>query len=207
MSLIFVRHAQSQGNATGDYSTATHDSLSELGHRQAHALAAVLARHSIARVLVSPLTRTVQTIHPYLQCSNHIAEIWPELAEGCWQARDLTPAATFPTEPCILPEDLAPHFTFRDGRPLRPCGHETFAQGFYRARLVLQRLEPYSTGPSDTLVVTHGHMLREMLNLITVAPEPVEFAHDNCGLTRIERTPSHWVIHYLNRPTWNPDSP
>lgn len=201
MSFILVRHAQSQGNATGDYSTATHDSLSELGLRQARCLADALRPMRFTHVIASPLTRAVQTIHPYLLAAGRQAEIWPELAEGCWQERELSSVSDFPTEPCELAPEAAACFRFRDGRAIRPCGHETYAQGLYRARLVLERLSEAHAG-NDVLVVTHGHMLREMLNLVVKSLEPVRFPHENCAMTSITRDGDQWMIDYTNRPTW-----
>ncbi|HEX2513472.1 MAG TPA: histidine phosphatase family protein, partial [Chloroflexota bacterium] len=57
MRLYLVRHAQSEANA--GLPGATRDSrLTELGRRQAEAVAQCLARHRIGRVLASPYVRT-----------------------------------------------------------------------------------------------------------------------------------------------------
>lgn len=202
MSFIFVRHAQSQGNATGDYSTDTHDSLSELGIRQAESLARRLTPMRFTRVIVSPLTRAMQTIRPYLLATGQQAEIWPELAEGCWQEPIYTEVTEFPVEPFELTPDLAPCFRFRDGKSVRPCGHESYAHGVYRGRLVLDRLVR-DHAQDEVLVVTHGHLLREMLNLVVKSRESVFFDHENCGMTRLIRQGNGWLIDYTNRSTWN----
>ena len=48
-------------------------------------LADVLSGWSFDRIITSPLQRALQTIAPYLAATQQRAEIWPEIAEACWQ--------------------------------------------------------------------------------------------------------------------------
>ena len=60
MRLYLVRHAQSEANA-GLPGASRDCALTELGRRQAQAVAQRLARHRIDRVLASPYVRTLET--------------------------------------------------------------------------------------------------------------------------------------------------
>src|SRR5690625_5259286 len=84
MELLFIRHAQTIGNQTGNYDLTEKGQLSKLGYRQALCLAEVLLDKAIDRVICSPYERTMHTIIPYLDQAEAMAELWPELAEGCY---------------------------------------------------------------------------------------------------------------------------
>ncbi len=201
MSLTFVRHAETWANASGDYSTATGDLLPDNGLAQAQRLAAALLRRPApARIVVSPMTRALQTIRPYLMATGRTGEIWPELAEGCWQEPEAGEANDWPAEPCVLADEFVEWFEFRNGQALHPCGGESYAQGRYRAKCVLQRLQSDAREEgADTLVVTHGHLLREMMNVVVAAERLVRFEHDNCAMTRVWWKGS-WMVEFVNRP-------
>lgn len=66
--MILLRHGQSEFNlhftATRRDPGINDPKLTELGHRQAEAAAAALAREPIRRILCSPYTRALQTVAP-----------------------------------------------------------------------------------------------------------------------------------------------
>jgi len=61
MRLILVRHGESEWNRDGRILGRADIELSELGHRQAHAVAIALRRERIKAVYCSPLKRAVET--------------------------------------------------------------------------------------------------------------------------------------------------
>ena len=198
MHLLLVRHAESMGNATGDYSVATHDSLSPRGREQAQELAAHLRTQAIDAVLVSPLSRARQTILPYLEATGRTAEVWPELAEGCWQEPSADVADAWPRAPMSLPPGQRRFLAFRAGEAVRPAGTETFAQGLFRVRAALALLmSRFAAPPVTVLVLTHGHFLREFLRL-ALGAAGVRFPHDNCGMTSLTFAGA-WMVRYVNR--------
>lgn len=81
MSLFLLRHGQSHGNATGDYSMLDLDPLSEEGQKQAEQATEALTGVSLEKIVVSPLLRATQTAFPYLEKTGRKAEVWPEIAE------------------------------------------------------------------------------------------------------------------------------
>ena len=79
MEVLFVRHGQPQWERDG---WAVDDPpLTELGRRQAEALADQLAEVEIDEILVSPLVRAQQTAAPLLERLGRQAETLPWLAE------------------------------------------------------------------------------------------------------------------------------
>lgn len=201
MQLLLLRHAESEGNATGEYSGDSHDSLSKEGIRQATQLASRLAGLGIDTVISSPLQRALYTIAPYLQNSRIEAEIWPELAEACWQKTRNPSSLSWPSEPAEIPEDIEDYFSFRDGKAVRPSGSETFGQGLYRVNAAVT-LTTSAFGKEDAtvLAVTHGHAINEFLNFALKTAQPVHFGHDNCGITRLTYEDQRWSVQYINRP-------
>ena len=109
MNVTILRHGQTVGNATGDYSTQANDVLSAVGVEQAERLAAGLAGYQFDAIYCSPLERALKTIAPYLRENGRSAEVWPELAEVCWQADHTAPIPTRdqPPRPVTVEPELA----------------------------------------------------------------------------------------------------
>jgi broad specificity phosphatase PhoE len=199
MKLFIVRHAQSQGNATGDYSVDSHDSLSELGQRQAASLADSLHLLNFDKIIVSPLQRALETLTPYLEATGQRAEIWPEIAEGCWQRPVDTPRDCWRTQPASVPEVVKHLFTFREDRAIKPVD-KTFEEGVLRADDAYRLLQDMATDSGAcVLMLTHGHFIRELLNRLLDTRHCVSFAHDNCGVTSLTFD-GLWNMNYCNRP-------
>jgi broad specificity phosphatase PhoE len=83
LDIIFLRHAETIGNAGGDYSGNNGDTLTAIGRRQTQNVVVKLEKFKFDIILASPLTRARLTILPYLKKHGAIAYIWPELAECC----------------------------------------------------------------------------------------------------------------------------
>ena len=125
MKIYFVRHAQSVGNAGGEYDRTTASQLTELGRKQAEALAERLMGYGFDEILVSPLERTVRTILPYLKKTDRKAEVWPELVEARGR-KDIemeVPEVMRMGAPIELPEEALPYLVIREdeyGKHLAP---------------------------------------------------------------------------------------
>ena len=197
MKLILVRHGESRGNASGDYSIELSDSLSPAGTEQAETLAGRLAGYPIDHVIVSPLTRALQTAAPYLRTSGKKGEVWPELSEACWQEPAFETADSFSVEPAEIPDDLKELYFFRDGNEVLPID-ETYAKGIYRVGCAVSLLETYKEKPVTVLAVAHGHLIREVLIQLIKPEHFTRFPHDNCGMTFLEYDEC-WIVRYINR--------
>jgi broad specificity phosphatase PhoE len=82
MSIVLVRHGQTEPNRAGQLLGRRDASLTDLGLRQASAAAeAVMAAHDIAYVVSSPLERAMETAAMF-GCSVGVDERWIEVDYG-----------------------------------------------------------------------------------------------------------------------------
>ncbi len=94
MRLILVRHGESEWNRTGRYQGQLDAPLSDLGLRQADALAARLARETLDAIYTSPLQRARRTAeaiaryHPNVPFHEDTALL--EIHHGDWQGLHAT---------------------------------------------------------------------------------------------------------------------
>ncbi len=200
MKLLILRHAESEGNASGNYSTAQADSLSIQGEQQARDLVKPLTQWHFDKIITSPLQRALQTVAPYLAATGQTADIWPELAEACWHADREAPTMSWRSQPDSLPNTLAHLFTFRDGHAAKPAYPESFGTGLRRVHACLDLIHNRFGQSSQTiLMATHGHFIREFLNLIQNKDKhPAAFEHDNCGATLVSFN-GGWTMEFCNQ--------
>ncbi len=200
MNLVLLRHAESKGNADGNYSTVHHDSLSALGREQATGIVDCLREFDFDEVVVSPLQRALETVAPYLDATGKRAEIWPEIAEACWQEEVEPPSESWDTQPVSVPDEIAGLFHFRNGEAVKPAAPGSFAEGMCRAKITYERiLEMTSTPVRSVLMVTHGHFVRELMNLILDTRKRARFSQVNCALTSLTFD-GVWQVQFCNRP-------
>ncbi len=200
MKLMLVRHAESMGNATGEYSTALADSLSPRGHEQARALVDLLKALDFAKIICSPLERTRDTVKPYLESTGQRAEIWPEIAEACWHDEREGVAPSWHPQPASpLSDAYQAHFYYRDAFLVRHTEPESFGEGLFRVHSALGMLQEMTKEIAGTvLLVTHGHFIRETLNLLLDTRSIGQFHHANCGMTLLVYN-KVWEMEFCNR--------
>ncbi len=83
-----ARHGETDWNREGRYQGRLESALTELGERQAAALASALSREAIVRVIASPLARCVETARPLARVLGVDVETDPlllEIAHGTWE--------------------------------------------------------------------------------------------------------------------------
>ena len=82
MTLLLVRHAQSAGNASGVFTGSLDLPLTDLGRRQAEALAERLATQPIVAVYASTLERARETARPTAERHGLKVQVLETLREG-----------------------------------------------------------------------------------------------------------------------------
>jgi probable phosphoglycerate mutase len=91
MAIAFVaRHGETDWNAAGRYQGQRESTLTDLGQRQARALAEALRGSGAGRVIASPLARCVETARPVAEALGVELETDPrllEIAHGTWEGR------------------------------------------------------------------------------------------------------------------------
>ena len=184
MHVFLLRHAETETNRDGALATGSCDELTQHGHNQARAIIGSLLELEIECILCSPYPRALQTIQPFAEVAKIGVEIHPCLAEGQLLLTE-TPAREEPKYFC--------HVSGHD------YPHENESPGAFMERVV-QAKKLIDTQPhSRLLVVTHGHMLRELLNSILALPRKTRFPHDNCGLSHVTVGNVN-MVNYINRP-------
>ena len=144
MTIVIVRHGETEWSRSGQHTSRTDLPLLEEGRRRAQALAGELGDRSFSLVLCSPMLRARQTCE--LAGFGEVAQIEDDLVE--WQYGEYE-GLTTPEIRERNPEwDL-----WRDGCP----GGETPDEVGARADRVLERLH---AADGDALAFAHGHILR-----------------------------------------------
>ena len=116
LDVYLIRHAETIGNVTGDYSEENQRLFSPKGRKQIKGIVRKLKNYEFDQVIVSPTWRTRQTILPYLRANNITAEIWPEIEECCCGSRgNMDPAENIPFgDEIMISEEEKPYFKLRD---------------------------------------------------------------------------------------------
>ncbi|HEX3550653.1 MAG TPA: histidine phosphatase family protein [Candidatus Elarobacter sp.] len=90
MRVYLARHGETTWNRAGRYQGRIDAPLSELGRRQADALAGAMVAHGVRRVVSSPLSRCVETAAPAARLAGVAVETDErliEIAHGTWEGR------------------------------------------------------------------------------------------------------------------------
>jgi broad specificity phosphatase PhoE len=138
-----------------------------------------------------------------------VAEVWPELAEGCWQAdRGATPPArAVPPRPFALDEGPPAQLAARDR--FAPCTEpafwapegEVYSESLARIERSAARLLSRHAGSEESvLLVGHEYAGGRLIELL-LGIEPVgRLYHANTGLSRlVAGADGAFVARFLNR--------
>ncbi len=178
MNLYLLRHAQSCSNRNAEQHSPHMDVLSPHGERQAQNIVAQLATLKIQQVLCSNLPRALATITPFIDRHPTPMTSHACLAEGHYMATH--PGITTPPQ-------------YKKGFPIKNESDEQFMARVMEAEQLIRQ-----QAVDNLLVVSHGHMLRELINRMLITSSPVRFPHDNCGLSHLQLT-QPLQVHCINR--------
>jgi len=201
MELLFIRHAESEGNTRGVMQGRQEYDLSDLGHQQADVLTSFLAscvfdKRPPDHVYCSPLQRAQQTAEPLKQrfpevpFSDH-----PDLVEvdsGIFSGLTWAEASE------RHPETAAQFKAARDWQAV-PQGESKQAL-WQRASALIQHLEQTHAPGTQLVLVTHGGLIRAALSvLMGVSFEQELFlCIDNTSLSLAGIQGQHRYIRYVN---------
>ena len=198
------------GNMTNDYSTPAHDRLSPTGWQQADRLAARLGETAFDTIYVSPLRRALETATPYLRQVGRVAEVWPELAEACWQVdRHAVPPVRRPPPGSFSldaprPGPFVPRpglFAPRPGPLFWAALDETYREGLSRvAQVKAMLLERHAGQREVVLVVGHEFAGGRLIELLLDVEPLGRLYHANTGLTHlVEGANGAFTARFVNR--------
>ena len=214
MVLYLIRHAQSANNLSFAKTNSNRDrvedpELTELGRKQAEALAAYVSRElTFTHLYTSLMVRAVATADAIGGRMQISPVAWPELHEcmGIFLRNEDTGAlegqagknraffeSLFPA--LVLPDSLNEHGWWN-----RPA--ETRDQWVQRARSFVTELKTRHSGAKDCVaIVTHGDFYREILCALFALPSDSDlwFRLDNTGISGIDFEDDRIKVSYLNR--------
>lgn len=188
--LCLVRHGETAWNAEGRVQGQTDVPLNELGHAQAHAVAAALAGERFAALYTSDLTRVRQTARPAAERFGLAPRADPGLRERHY---GMFETLTYREAKERFPADYArfrerdPEFDFAGGESL----------SVFNAR-VLARVTAIAAlhAGATVLVFTHGGVLEMVYR--RAAGMPLSTARDfeipNAALNWVEIGAEHWRV-------------
>ena len=182
--IVLARHGETAWSAAGRHTGRTDIPLTDVGRDQARRLGRALARRTFAHVLVSPLSRALETAR--LAGFGDVLTTDDDLREwdyGIYEGR---------TRLEIAAEE--PGWTVWT-RPIR--GGESLAELGARADRVVEKLVGLR---GDVLVVAHGHLLR-VLGARWVGAEPGLAGHLELGTASLSEL--GWETDRRSIETWN----
>ena len=177
--LVFVRHGETQANATGHYNARTVNTFSEKGAKGVEELTQELLRQpKFDRIVVSPSPRALKTIAPYLRATHQKATIWPLLYECCTGHRPKNAAATrfFFGARIDLPKDIANLFIIEPGRNRLPVSPD-YNSGLAQVQSSVEEFKQRFAG-GRVLVVGHSGQGGHFLHALTGKWQKLENAHE-----------------------------
>lgn len=183
MDIFLLRHAETEANRNGLLATGSDDELTPHGQSQAQSIINVLMNLEIESILCSPYPRALETIRPFANAAKLKIAVHSCLAEG----QLLLDNSTGREEPAYLQHESGYNY---------PYENET--TGAFLSRVNHAQELIISQPFARVLVVTHGHMLRELLNNMLALPNKTRFPHDNCGLTHVSIDDMNMVKYILN---------
>jgi alpha-ribazole phosphatase len=195
MRLIFIRHGETEWNASLRYQGHMNIPLNERGRSQARAAAARLASYRPAALYASDLARAAETAEIIGVQLGFTPAQMPELREihvGQWEG--LTPEELYRRFPEHMREyDRDPARTVR-------LGGESYAQLQERALVALNRIRE-SHNPGETiLAVSHGGTIRALLCHV-IGLDLAYFGRmwlDNGSFTELRLGTNGWRLLRLN---------
>lgn len=184
MDVFLLRHAETASNRAGALAMRAEEALTAHGCRQSRDIVESLLALDVEAILSSPYPRALETIRPFAERAGMGVDVHPCLAEGQLLLAD-------------VPGREVPEYVRHASGYHYPLGNES--AGAFMGRVAQARDLIASQAFSRVLVVTHGHMLRELLNSLLALPNKTRFPHDNCGLTHISLGEVN-MVNYINRP-------
>ena len=169
--IYFVRHAETMGNLTHHHSHRNDRTLSPKGNRQTAALTRKLDRLRFDYIIVSPKYRVLKTILPYvkkLKKHHMTAEIWPELAECCWQKnRSLSTGKPQRGSKIRLETGMKAYFTFAGADDRFSYDTHGYGQGMMQIFMAAEKIKKRFAGSGKRiLVVGHYHAGSRLIEIL-----------------------------------------
>lgn len=188
VTITFIRHAQTDGNAAGRWQGHTNSSLTEKGRSQAARLGERLADTDFDLVVASDLDRTMETAAA-LGRSVEPDPRWREPYFGAWE--DLTTAE-------IANDGTGGLAALMAGEDIALGGGERLSEVFVRANDALRDLVARLDGDGSAVVVSHGMTLLTLFSALlgTRRPTPLRILGNSATAQLVVDDHRTWSPRY-----------
>ncbi len=188
--LIVVRHGQTEWNAVDRFQGYVDTNLSNLGHKQASALADRLQGYSISTIYSSDLQRALQTAQPIAKRLG-----LPIISDARLRERNMGifQGLTFAEIKKKFPTEHKKFMTW-DPDYVIPDG-ESSRQKFERTIACFDEIAEYESG-NEILVVSHGGTIDALFRyaLGLSLSQPRKYKNFNASINRFYRTEDTWML-------------
>lgn len=195
MRILFVRHGETEWNASLRYQGHANIPLNEKGRAQAHAVAKRLKSYGVEAIYTSDLIRAEETARIIGADLKIPPKLMPDLREidvGQWEG--LTPEELYRRYPEHMREfDRDPARTVR-------LGGESYAQLQQRALTALNQIANNHQQGQTIVAVSHGGTIRALLCHV-IGLDLAYFGRmwlDNGSLNELRRRSESWRLLRLN---------
>jgi 2,3-bisphosphoglycerate-dependent phosphoglycerate mutase len=229
MKITFIRHAESHNNYLNflyrnDIDYDLDPPLSELGRRQAAALAEFLESHrqefNFDRIFISPFLRTLQTADAFSHLYPDFPKtvwMWIHEGGGCFEIESDEPRVTVGNPGMKRSEINAQFPQFSVSEEITEKGWyflpevEPYSHEYYRAFYVVDHLvHAYGETDEHIALVSHGNFFNHLVSAIFQGTLKRDrwFTINNTALAQFRYTadasylPGWWRIEFLNRHEW-----
>jgi broad specificity phosphatase PhoE len=191
LEIYFARHAETVGNLTHIHTRENDRTFSAEGKKQVMALTEKLSQYRFDHILVSPKYRAMNTIYPYLKKFDKKAEIWPELAECCWQKRrHASSSSNLPRgERIELDTRMKPYFVFRDHDSRYVYKTRNYSDGIMQVAKATDLIrKKFSQSGKRILLVGHYHSGARIIEMLQEPGSEGRIKLSNAKITYLKET-------------------
>ena len=191
LDVYLIRHGETVGNTTGDYSPINQATFSPRGLEQVAAVPEKLKGFRFDCVMVSPTWRTQQTILPFLEATGQKAEIWPEVEEvDCGITGDVVPSASVNRGTAVeIVEGAQDLIACRDEVSSRRYAPTSREEGVRQLMLAVDLVKSrFGGSDKSVLIVTHSCAGGRLMELFLGLKPSGRFSPKNATLSHLRQT-------------------
>ncbi len=190
LDVYLIRHAETMGNTTGDYSPVNQATFSSNGLAQVAGVPDKLKGYRFDCIMVSPTWRTQQTILPFLKAAGQKAEIWPEVEEAdCGITGEVVPSEAVNQGTAVeIVEGAQDLIACRDEASSRRYAPASREEGVRQMQLGVELLKNRFGGSDKTvLIVTHSCTGGRLMELLLGLKPSGRFSPKNATLSHLRQ--------------------
>ena len=190
LDVYLIRHGETMGNTTGDYSPVNQATFSSNGLAQVARVPDKLKGYQFDCIMVSPTWRTQQTILPFLKATGQKAEIWPEVEEvDCGITGDVVASKSMNRGEAVEIVDGAQDLiACRDEESSRRYAPASREEGVRQMALAVELVKSrFGGSDKSVLIVTHSCTGGRLMELFLGLKPSGRFSPKNATLSHLKQ--------------------